>query len=173
MTGRFIEGCCPMLHEGEKVPTGLSGILVTKDDVKKGTEGKKTSISSLFKDKDLVLYFYPKDMTPGCTTEAQNFRDVYTKLKRKKVEIVGVSKDPVKSHCKFIDKHGLTFPLLSDEDGSICEAFGVWQKKKLYGKEFMGIVRSTFIIRKGKVIKAFHKVKVKEHADEIVEFFKK
>ena len=152
-----------MLKEGDIVPNGLSGILVDSD----GSE-KTISLSSLSKEHTLVLYFYPRDLTPGCTTEAQNFRNDLAKFKEINTSIIGVSKDDVSSHNKFISKHNLNFPLLSDLDGSIVEAFGVWQLKKFMGKEFMGIVRSTFVIRDNKIIKVYPKVKVKEHSQQIL-----
>ena len=157
-----------MLKENDKVPTGLKGILVTKDDIKADKPGKTISLSSLYKEQPLVLFFYPKDMTPGCTTEAQGFRDFYSKIKKAGAEVVGCSRDDESRHCKFIDKNGLTFPLLSDNTAEITETFGIWAEKQLYGKKFMGIVRSTFIIHKGKILKAYPRVKVKEHAGQIL-----
>ena len=121
-----------------------------------------------YKDKTIVLYFYPKDLTPGCTTEAEDFRDLNAKFKRAGAVIFGVSRDPVERHQKFSEKLKLNFSLLSDEDGKICEKYGVWQEKKLYGKTFMGIVRSTFIISNGKVVKVYPKVKVKGHAEAVL-----
>ena len=121
-----------------------------------------------FEDKWIILYFYPKDMTPGCTTEACNFRDEYSVFQNKGIVVLGVSKDSVDRHKKFEGKHDLPYPLLSDENGSVCEDYGVWQKKSLYGKKFMGIVRSTFIINpEGNIAKVYPKVKVKEHVAEI------
>lgn len=158
-----------MLQEGDKVPASLAGIWVdSASDPEK--EGKKIKLSSLWKEGPLVLYFYPKDMTPGCTTEAKDFQEGLEKIATLGANVVGCSRDPVKSHCKFITKHSLEFGLLSDESGEITEAFGVWAEKKLYGKTFMGIIRSTFVIEKGKVIKAYPKVKVKEHVAEIIEY---
>ena len=131
--------------------------------------GGKIALKDL-KGKKVVLYFYPKDDTPGCTTEAQGFRDARAKFKKLGVEIVGVSKDSVKRHDNFKAKHDLGFTLLSDEDGSVCEAYGVWQKKKNYGREYMGIVRSTFLIDdKGKIAGVWDKVRVKGHVDEVLE----
>ena len=132
-------------------------------------KGKKFSLKDHL-GKKVVLYFYPKDLTPGCTTEACDFRDNLARIKRKKALVVGVSKDPVERHEKFRDKYDLTFPLLADEAGKVCEKYGVWQEKKLYGKSFMGIVRSTFIIdEKGKIAHVFEKVKVKGHVDQVLE----
>jgi peroxiredoxin Q/BCP len=132
--------------------------------------GSVTSLSD-FKGKWVVLYFYPKDMTPGCTQEACDFRDSLNRLKSKKAQVFGVSKDSPERHQKFIEKEGLNFHLLSDEDASVCKLYGVFQKKSLYGREFMGIVRTTFIIDpKGKIAKIFPKVKVTGHVDQILDF---
>ena len=122
-----------------------------------------------FEGKKVVLYFYPKDDTPGCTQEACDFRDSLNRIKRKEAVVLGVSKDDVSSHQKFKKKFGLTFPLLSDIDGEICEKYGVWKEKSMYGKKYMGIERSTFIIdEKGKIKKAYYKVKVPGHVDQII-----
>ncbi|MGY8762333.1 MAG: thioredoxin-dependent thiol peroxidase, partial [Nitrospinaceae bacterium] len=119
--------------------------------------------------KNIILYFYPKDMTPGCTTEACDFRDQYKKFKN--TTILGVSIDPPERHQKFIVKYSLPFDLIADENKKIVEKYGVWQEKKLYGKTFMGIIRSTFIIDKNGVIqKIFTKVKVKGHVEEVLQF---
>ncbi len=123
-----------------------------------------------FRGKKLVLYFYPKDMTPGCTTEAEGFRDALPAFKKAGTEIVGVSKDSVKRHDNFKAKHDLPFALLSDEDGIVCEDYGVWQLKKNYGREYMGIVRSTFLIdEKGRIAQVWDKVRVKGHVDAVLE----
>lgn len=132
-------------------------------------DGEKVSLKDLAGKKGLVLYFYPKDQTPGCTTEACDFRDNFARLKKEGYNVVGVSKDSVKSHQKFIEKQELNFTLLSDEDGSICEAYGVWQLKKFMGREFMGILRTTFLIGTDlKILKVYPKVSVKGHVDEIL-----
>jgi thioredoxin-dependent peroxiredoxin len=116
-----------------------------------------------------VLYFYPKDMTPGCTTEACDFRDNLGQLAACGVAVYGASKDSLARHDKFIAKHDLTFPLLSDEDGSLCEAWGVWQEKKNYGRTYMGIVRSTFLVdASGTVRGAWTRVRVKGHVDNVI-----
>ena len=121
--------------------------------------------------KNVVLYFYPKDMTPGCTTEACDFRDQFKKFKT--TEIIGVSIDSPERHQKFIEKYDLPFTLISDVDQKVVNKYGVWQEKKLYGRTFMGIVRSTFIIDKSGVVrKIFPKVKVKGHIDEVMEALK-
>ncbi len=118
--------------------------------------------------KKVLIYFYPKDDTPGCTTEACNFRDNYEALKAVGLVVVGVSKDNVKSHKKFADKFEIPFPLLSDEDGLLCEAYGVWMKKKFMGREYMGIARMSFLIdEKGDVAKVYDEVKPKEHTQEV------
>ena len=151
-----------MVKEGNKAPD-FSG---------KNQDGKSVKLSSFKTKKNIVLYFYPKDMTPGCTTEACDFRDQFKKFKN--TTILGVSVDSPERHRKFIDKHDLPFELITDENKKICGKYGVWQEKKLYGKTFMGIVRSTFIIDKtGVVQKIFPKVKVKGHVDEVIEILKK
>lgn len=125
------------------------------------------------KGKAVVLYFYPKDMTPGCTTEAQDFRDRAKAFDKAGAVIVGASKDSVKRHDAFKEKQSLNFTLVSDEDGTLCDAYGVWQLKKFMGREFMGIVRATFLIdAKGVVRAVWPKVKVKGHAEEVLEAVK-
>jgi peroxiredoxin Q/BCP len=122
------------------------------------------------KGKKVVLYFYPKDATPGCTTEAQGFRDALDDFAKLGAGIVGVSKDSVKRHDNFKAKHELPFALISDEDGAICEAYDVWQEKKNYGKTYMGIVRTTFLIdEKGKVAEVWRNLRVKGHVDKVLE----
>ena len=151
-----------MVKEGNKAPD-FSG---------KNQDGKPVKLSSFKAKKNVVLYFYPKDMTPGCTTEACDFRDQFKKFKS--TIILGVSVDSPERHRKFIDKYNLPFELIADENKKISEKYGVWQEKKLYGKSFMGIVRSTFIIDKfGVVQKIFPKVRVKAHADDVLEILKK
>ena len=118
--------------------------------------------------KKVLIYFYPKDDTPGCTTEACNFRDGYKEFEKMGLVILGVSKDTVKSHKKFAEKFTLPFPLLSDVDGTLVEAYGVWKKKKFMGREYMGIVRSSFLIdEQGKIAKIYDEVKASEHAEEV------
>ncbi|MBX3496083.1 MAG: thioredoxin-dependent thiol peroxidase [Parvibaculum sp.] len=119
--------------------------------------------------KKVVLYFYPKDDTPGCTTEAIAFSALKKKFDAAGAVVLGVSKDSIEKHCKFRDKHGLTVRLLSDEDGKMLEAYGVWGEKSLYGRKFMGITRTTFLIDgKGVVRKVWPKVKVNGHAEEVL-----
>ncbi|HLR68943.1 thioredoxin-dependent thiol peroxidase [Virgibacillus alimentarius] len=132
--------------------------------------GEEISLSD-FKGKNVVLYFYPKDMTPGCTTEACDFRDQHKNFQDVDAVILGVSPDPIDRHQKFIDKHDLPFHLLADEDHKIAEAYDVWKLKKNFGKEYYGIERSTFIIDKeGKIQKEYRKVRVKGHVEEALSF---
>ncbi|MCK6505806.1 peroxiredoxin [Myxococcota bacterium] len=117
----------------------------------------------------VVVYFYPKDLTPGCTTESCDFRDRIDAFTAAGAVVVGVSRDSVKSHARFAEKHALPFPLVSDEDGAITEAWGVWREKQNYGKTYMGIVRSTFVVAPdGTVAAAWDGVKVKGHADAVL-----
>jgi peroxiredoxin Q/BCP len=138
----------------------------------KNQDAKVISLADL-KGKPIVLYFYPKDDTPGCTKEACNFRDEFPKFGKMKAEIIGVSIDSVESHKKFANKYKLPFNLLSDEKKEVVEKYGVWQEKSMYGKKYMGIVRTTFIINtEGKINKIFPKVKVEEHNKEVMEALK-
>lgn len=118
--------------------------------------------------KKVLIYFYPKDDTPGCTTEACNFRDNYQELSDAGLVVLGVSKDTVKSHKKFAEKYNLPFPLLADEDTGVCQAYGVWGMKKFMGREYMGISRMSFLIdEKGNVAKIYDEVKPKEHTQDV------
>lgn len=147
-----------MLKTGDKAPD-----FVGTDD-----QGKRLKMKD-FRGKKIVLYFYPKDNTPGCTQEACDFRDSMSSLKKKGVVVLGVSPDRVFSHQKFKIKFSLPFSLLSDEDHKIAEAYGVWQEKSMYGKKYMGIVRSTFVINeKGFLNDVYEKVKVKGHVAELI-----
>ena len=122
-----------------------------------------------YKGKDVVLYFYPKDMTPGCTTEACDFRDAYAEFSDLNAVILGVSADDANKHTKFIEKYGLPFSLLVDADHAVSESYNVWVLKKMYGKEYMGIERSTFLINPdGVVVKEWRKVKVKQHIEDVL-----
>jgi thioredoxin-dependent peroxiredoxin len=135
--------------------------------------GKPVSLKELLGRGNLVLYFYPKDMTPGCTIEACDFRDTTARLKAAGAQVVGISADSPDSHRKFIDKHTLNFPLLSDADNRVTRLYGVYKKKSLYGREFMGIERTTFVIdRTGVIRKVFSRVKVAGHADAVIEVVK-
>ena len=123
--------------------------------------------------KYVVLYFYPKDDTPGCTIETNDFNKLYSKFKKLDCEIYGISKDNIKSHDKFREKYKIKFDLLSDEEIKVLKKYKVWAKKKFMGREFMGIVRTTFLIdKKGKIIKIWNNVKVKDHAKEVLETLK-
>lgn len=153
-----------MLKQGSKAPEFcLAGI----DE--SGKEGEFCLSGMLKKGKDIVLYFYPKDNTPGCTQEACDFRDSFNRIVGK-ATVVGVSRDSITSHKNFKEKNGLNFPLLSDPDHKVHEAYGAWGEKKMYGKTTMGAVRSTFLIGKdGKLKKLWPEVKVKGHVDEVIE----
>lgn len=131
--------------------------------------GKTVSLGD-FAGQRLVLYFYPRDNTPGCTTEALAFRDAAPRLKKLKTTVLGVSKDSAESHCKFIAKQELNFDLLTDKDGKMLEAYGAWGEKVLYGKKSLGIIRSTVVIdEKGVVRRVFPKVRVAGHVDAVIE----
>jgi peroxiredoxin Q/BCP len=147
-----------MLKAGDKAPD----FLATRDD------GEKVSLKD-FRGKKVILYFYPKDDTPGCTREACDFRDSITRFKKKDVVVLGISPDSIESHKKFKTKFDLPFPLLADEDHKIAEAYGAWGEKSMYGKKFMGIIRSTFLIdEKGKIAEVFEKVNVDGHVDQLL-----
>lgn len=135
-------------------------------------DGQMVSIDEL-KGKNIVLYFYPKDMTPGCTTEACDFRDQYSAFAEQDTVVLGVSPDPAARHQKFIEKHDLPFTLLADEEQVAANLYGVWTLKKNFGKEYMGIERSTFLIDKeGIVVREWRKVRVKDHVQETLEAVK-
>lgn len=132
-------------------------------------DGNKVRLSSL-RGRKVVLYFYPRDNTPGCTREACAFRDGITKLGRIGATVLGVSTDSAASHKKFAEKYDLNFPLLADTEKQVAEKYGAWQEKNMYGRKSMGIVRSTFLIDEdGKIMKVFPRVKVDGHFDEVVE----
>jgi peroxiredoxin Q/BCP len=124
-------------------------------------------------DRWLVLYFYPKDNTPGCTTEAKNFTAYVKEFEELGADIIGVSSDSAKSHCKFIDKHDLSLKLISDPDHQVIDAYGAWRLKKFMGKEYMGIVRSTFLISPDrKIVQVWDKVRVKAHVEKVLQELK-
>ncbi len=151
-----------MLKEGQKAPS-----FKLKDQT-----GEVVSLES-YKGKNVVLYFYPKDDTSGCTKEACNFRDEFPKFSKIDAVILGVSPDSVESHKKFAEKYKLPFSLLSDEKKEVLEKYGVWQEKSMYGKKYMGVVRTTFVINeKGIIKKIFPKVKVDDHNNEVMEVLK-
>ncbi len=134
-------------------------------------DGSKISLNE-FKGKKLALYFYPRDLTPTCTTQACNLRDQFSELKEHNVEIIGVSDDDEKKHNRFIDKHKLPFPLIADTDQSVLKAYQVWGPKKFMGKVFDGTHRTTFLIdEEGKIVDIIKKVKAKIHSDQILEGF--
>ena len=123
--------------------------------------------------KYVIIYFYPKDDTPGCTVEANDFNKLLSKFKKLECEVFGLSKDSLKSHDKFRDKYKIKFDLLADEEMKVHKKYKVWGKKKFMGREFMGVIRSTFLIdKKGKVLKVWNNVKVKDHAKEVLENLK-
>ncbi len=136
------------------------------------TNGNSVKLAD-FGGKNVVLYFYPKDMTPGCTTEACEFRDFHGQFNELNTVIIGISPDPLTRHEKFIEKYGLPFELLADEEHKAAESYGVWKLKKNFGKEYMGIERSTFIIdQDGMLVKEWRKVKVKGHVEEALQYIK-
>ena len=146
-----------MINEGDKVPA----IDLTLSD--------GTSVNLAAPGQPLVLYFYPKDDTSGCTREAQDFTQLAGDYARAGVKVVGVSRDPMKKHKKFITKYELAVPLASDEDGRISDAFGTWVEKSMYGRKYMGMERATYLIgADGRVLKAWRKVKVPGHAQEVL-----
>jgi peroxiredoxin Q/BCP len=145
------------MNEGDQVPALKTGL----------SDGTELDLSS--PGRPLVLYFYPKDDTSGCTREAQDFTDLAGEFARVGVLVVGVSRDPMKKHDKFIAKYGLKVPLASDEDGAISDAFGTWVEKSMYGRKYMGMERTTYLIgADGKVLRAWRKVKVPGHAQEVL-----
>ena len=146
-----------MIQEGDRAPA----ISITASD------GSKIDLAS--PGRPLVLYFYPKDDTSGCTREAQDFTALAAEFEKAGVKVVGVSRDPMKSHEKFIGKYGLSVPLASDEDGRISDAFGAWVQKSMYGRKYMGMERATYLIgADGRILCAWRKVKVPRHADEVL-----
>ncbi len=135
--------------------------------------GKNIALKDFAGDKNVVLYFYPKDDTPGCTVQACGFRDSIKNIEKLDAVVLGVSPDSVKSHDKFISKFQLPFTLLSDEDKKLCQDYGVWVEKSMYGKKYMGVARTTFLIdKKGKIAKIFEKVKPEGHNQEVIDALK-
>jgi peroxiredoxin Q/BCP len=136
-------------------------------------DGKKVTLSKL-KGTPIVLYFYPKDDTPGCTKEACSFRDSVAEYEKLGARIIGVSPDAIESHGKFVKKYELPFTLLADTDKKVCEAYGVWKEKSMYGRKFMGVERTTFVIdHEGIVRQVFPRVKVDGHSDAVLEALKR
>ncbi len=151
-----------MIEVGKKAP----------DFTLPNQDNKKVKLSD-FSGKNVVLYFYPKDNTSGCTTEACNFRDSFPKLSNLDAVVIGISPDSVESHKKFAEKYDLPFILLADTDKKVVEKYGVWKEKSMYGKKYMGVERTTYIIGKdGTVKKVFEKVKVPNHHNEVIEALK-
>ena len=147
-----------MINEGDKAPAITAS----------ATDGSSVNLAS--PGQPLVLYFYPKDDTSGCTREAQDFTALANEFKKAGVKVIGVSRDPMKSHEKFIGKYGLSVPLASDEDGRISDAFGTWVQKSMYGRKYMGMERATYLIgADGRVLRAWRKVKVPKHAEEVLD----
>ena len=147
-----------MINEGDRAPS----ITVTASD--------GSSIDLASPGQPLVLYFYPKDDTSGCTLEAQKFTQLAPEFKKAGVKVVGISRDPMKKHEKFIAKYDLAVPLISDEEGRVSDAFGTWVEKSMYGRKYMGMERATYLIgADGRVLKAWRKVKVPGHAQEVLE----
>jgi len=152
-----------MLEVGKKAPQ------FTLPD----SDGNKVSLKDYLGQK-VVLYFYPKDNTSGCTREACDFRDSLSQFNKIKIAVLGVSKDSQSSHIKFRDKHDLNFPLLSDIETKVIQKYGIWKEKSMYGKKYMGVERSTFLIdEKGKIEKIYKKVKVTDHVSQILSDLKK
>lgn len=152
----------PELKTGSKAP-----------DFTLPADGGSSVRLSDFKGQPVVLYFYPKDDTSGCTKEACDFRDNLAAFKRLKMQVIGVSKDSVKKHDKFKEKYELNFPLASDEDGKVCDKYGVWVEKSMYGKKYMGIERATFLIDEhGKIAHIWRKVSVTDHVEDVLKVFK-
>ena len=150
-----------MVKVGDKAP----------DFSLKDTDGNTVRLSDI-KNRNIVLYFYPKDDTPGCTAEACSFRDLFLEYKKKGIVVIGISKDDEKSHKKFIEKYKLPFTLLCDVDKKVNMLYGVWGKKKLYGREYYGTVRTTFLIdKKGRIKAIIDKVKCEAHAQDIIKMF--
>ena len=143
------------LKVGQSVPKGKFA----------ATSGSEVDLNSI----KAVVYFYPKDNTPGCTLEGQDFSSMYKKFKNKGYEVFGVSPDSLKSHEKFKEKFSFPFELISDEDKKIAQAFGVWIEKSMYGRKYMGVDRSTYVIDSGKIKNMWRKVKVKGHVEEVLE----
>ncbi|MBP9707389.1 MAG: thioredoxin-dependent thiol peroxidase [Oligoflexales bacterium] len=159
----FLQGETSTLKVGQKAPIFSLN----------NQNGEKISLKTLIESGPTILYFYPKDLTPGCTREAGDFNNLLGKIRKLNSNLVGISADPQCSHEKFCTKLGLEFSLLSDIDHKVAEKYGVWQEKSLYGRKFMGILRSTFIIgQNGKILACWPKVKVAGHAEEVLQALK-
>jgi len=142
---------------------------IAPDFTARNQDGKEISLSD-FRGKKVILYFYPKDDTPGCTAEACNLRDNYSELTKRGFKVIGVSPDDEKSHAKFKTKHSLPFHLIADREAKILKAYNAWGEKKMYGKSYMGVLRTTYIIdEQGKIIRIITKVNTADHAKQILE----
>lgn len=151
-----------MIQEGEKAP----------DFTLPAVDGSEVTLSGL-RGKYVILYFYPKDLTPGCTQEACDFRDAYDDIQDVHAEVIGISRDSIKRHQTFVEKHHLPFQLLSDESGKVCHLYEVIKEKNVFGKKVKGIERSTFIIDpEGRVVKIYRRVKVKDHVQAALKWIK-
>ena len=156
-----------------KKASSVAGILnsgaLAPEFILPGSMQGEIDLASYRGKKNVVLYFYPKDDTPGCTTEACSFRDHYDRILKTGTIVIGISPDPVKKHDRFIEKYSLQFPLASDEQNTVAKKYGVWVEKSMYGRTYMGIQRATFLINKsGKIAAAWPKVKVDGHTDEVL-----
>ena len=152
-----------MLKEGDQAP-----------EIRVRTDSGEPFLLSSLRGQRVVLYFYPKDDTPGCTTEACSFRDAWQELRDEGVVVLGVSRDNARAHRKFADKYGLPYTLLSDEDGTVVQRYGVWVQRSMYGKQYMGVARTTFLIRPdGKIGHVWQQVKPEGHALKVLEYVRK
>ena len=154
------------------IPSVLSNGSKAPEFTLDSTIGKPISLKDYADKKAVVLYFYPKADTPGCTTEACGFRDALSLYEKEGVAVLGVSPDPLDDEMKFMKKYKLTFPLLADSEHKVCELYGVWGEKDMYGKKYWGAARTTFIIQNGKIVHIFEKVKPAEHEQEVLAWLK-
>ena len=169
-----------MTQEIETASEAVGGLVPGKEApafsaqaITRGGDTQTVNLGDFAGESSLVLYFYPKDDTPGCTTQACSFRDLYQEFQASHSAILGVSPDSLESHAKFAEGHALPFPLVADPDHVIAEAYGAWKEKVNYGKRYMGIERSTVVIGKdGKIAKIYPRVKVDQHAEKVLEFVK-
>jgi thioredoxin-dependent peroxiredoxin len=158
-----------VLEEGDKVPAALLRASFDASNVGKSADPERVTLAELAPaGKTLVLFFYPKDSTPGCTREAQGFTASKKAIEKAGGVVVGVSRDSVKSHCTFRDKFGLAIPLISDPERKLHEGFGAWGEKTMYGKKVLGAIRSTFLVKDGKIAKVWPSVKVDGHVEAVI-----
>jgi peroxiredoxin Q/BCP len=162
-----------VLEKGDKVPAALLRASFDASYAEAPDEATPVTLAELApKGKTLVLFFYPKDSTPGCTREAQGFSAAKKAIEKAGAVVVGVSRDSIKSHASFRAKYALTIPLVSDPDRKLHEGFGAWGEKLMYGKKVLGAIRSTFLVKDGKIVKAWPSVKVDGHVDAVIEALK-